>query len=595
MKRNLLSLAILSVSGFVFSQEPILPRGFAPGEQEMMPAYIQAVTSQKAGFTTPPNAPLRTMAEWEEIQALVITWTGFPAIHRKIVAAAQNECQVIIHCNDSNAVKSNLQNGGVTISSNVKFIHVPYNSIWIRDYGANSVYINDVDSLILVDWIYNRPRPADDALPEAYANLLGVPYYQTLQAPGDLVHTGGNFMSDGFGNAFSSELVLEENDPGNPYGVSVKSNSQIDSIMQAFMGISRYTKMTVLPYDGIHHIDMHMKLLDEETLLVGLYPQGVADGPQIEANLQYVLSNFNSVYGTPYKVIRIPMPPSTGGLHPDQGAFYRTFTNSVFVNKTLIFPSYREEYDSIAYRIYRENLPGYTIIGIDSDDANNNGNLNQNIISQSGAIHCITHSVGVSDPLLISHQPLSDTWNNTTPISFSARIQHRSGISDAYIYWTNDTTQPFQQAPLTLSNPPYTFTGQIPVQNAGDTVYYYIGAESVSGKQQVRPITAPTGWYKFRVFSNLETEMPLKDGFQQPAFPNPSKGITCIPFHSYKNTSGTLYLVDMTGRVIETIYSGAIKEGASTYFMDTGLMASGTYMIVAETPEGKIVQKLVVR
>ena len=47
-------------------------------------------------------------------------------------------------------------------------------------------------------------------------------------------------------------------------------------------------------YDGIHHIDMHMKLLDESTLLVSEYPTGVADGPQIEANLQYVLSNFTT-------------------------------------------------------------------------------------------------------------------------------------------------------------------------------------------------------------------------------------------------------------------------------------------------------------
>lgn len=39
------------------------------------------------------------------------------------------------------------------------------------------------------------------------------------------------------------------------------------------MGIDRYIKMDELPYDGIHHIDMHMKLLDEETLLVGEYPQ----------------------------------------------------------------------------------------------------------------------------------------------------------------------------------------------------------------------------------------------------------------------------------------------------------------------------------
>ena len=38
--------------------------------------------------------------------------------------------------------------------------------------------------------------------------------------------------------------------------------------MKKFMGIERYIKMETLPYDEIHHIDMHMKLLDEETILM---------------------------------------------------------------------------------------------------------------------------------------------------------------------------------------------------------------------------------------------------------------------------------------------------------------------------------------
>src|ERR1044071_4410847 len=110
-------------------------------------------------------------------------------------------------------------------------------------YGQNTCYTNDVDSLILVDWIYNRPRPKDDTIPRRVAAAFGVPLYETTQAPNDLVHTGGNFMSDGLGTAFSSELVLQEN--------PAKTPAQIDSIMSEFMGIDRYVKMTTLPYDGI--------------------------------------------------------------------------------------------------------------------------------------------------------------------------------------------------------------------------------------------------------------------------------------------------------------------------------------------------------
>jgi agmatine deiminase len=73
--------------------------------------------------------------------------------------------------------------------------------------------------------------------------------------------------------------------------------------MQQFMGIDRYIKMPTLPYDGIHHIDMHMKLIDEETLMVGQYPPGVSDGPQIEANISDVVNNFQTAFGNQYKVV----------------------------------------------------------------------------------------------------------------------------------------------------------------------------------------------------------------------------------------------------------------------------------------------------
>ena len=162
--------------------------------------------------------------------------------------------------------------------------------------------------------------------------------------------------------------------------------SEIENIMQEFMGIDTYIIMETLPYDGIHHIDMHMKLLDEETILMAEYPTGVADGPQIEANLQYVLNNYNSAFGTAYKVIRIPSPPSSGGYFPDNNGYYRIYTNSVFINNTVLVPFYREEYGHYCTTHLREEvLPGYNIVGIDVD------NSGTNLISYSGAIHCITH------------------------------------------------------------------------------------------------------------------------------------------------------------------------------------------------------------
>src|SRR5690606_15756149 len=204
------------------------------------------------------------------------------------------------------------------------------------------------------------------------------------------------------GNAFASNLILMENQAGNPYNVSPKSEEEVDQIMQDYMGINSYRKMTVLPYDGIHHIDMHMKLLDEETILVSKYPEGVADGPQIEENINYITSTFQTPFGNDYEIIWIPAPPSSGGQYPDSGGAYRTYTNALILNKSVLVPVYRPEVDTEALQIWQDAMPGYTIVGIDVD------NPGENLINLSGAIHCITHTIGVADPLWIVHEKIKE-------------------------------------------------------------------------------------------------------------------------------------------------------------------------------------------
>jgi agmatine deiminase len=568
---------ILLLSGVIcttLSAQAPLPAGMAPGELQAMPAYLQQ--PRVSGITTPPpGSDVRTMAEWEEIQALTITWTSYQSTLREIVRAARLETQVYIVCSDSVTVKNYLTNNNVPLS-NIHYIIAPFNSVWFRDYGQNTVYTAGVDSLALVDWIYNRPRPKDDTLPSVIARTIGIPLYETSQSPWNLIHTGGNFMSDGFGTAFSSNLVVDENPQ--------LSIPQIDTIMSAFMGINTYIKMPVLPYDGIHHIDMHMKLLDEQTLMVGQYPVGVADGPQIEANLQFVLSNYNSVYGTPYKVVRIPMPPDQSGDYPDQNGDYTTYTNAVFVNKTVILPTYYQQYDTTAIRIWEEALPGYNIVPVNCNT----------IIQASGAIHCITHSVGVNDPLLISHQSLPNTTNTTTPYQVDALIRHRSGIQTATLYWTTDTSQAWQTVSMNANTSPNGYTGFIPAQAAGTVVFYYIEATSVSGKTQVRPMPAPAGWWKFAVSGPTNIVSNLAPAFK-PAYPNPSHGITCIPVSLSSATTGQLLLTDMLGRTVQVIHSGSFAAGERNYFIDSTTLPAGAYHLVLQIETGRAVQSLMIR
>jgi agmatine/peptidylarginine deiminase len=122
---------------------------------------------------TPPDFPVRTMAEWEEMQAIVITWTSFTDVLTEIVRYAKEEVEVVIMArpNQVTTIQNTLANNDIDMD-NVTILTDNYNSIWVRDYGGNPAYANDVDSLIFIDWIYNRNRPRDDTIPETVANYF---------------------------------------------------------------------------------------------------------------------------------------------------------------------------------------------------------------------------------------------------------------------------------------------------------------------------------------------------------------------------------------------------------------------------------------
>ncbi len=582
---RLLLAACLLININAFSQSATgWPHAITEAERNHIERVGFAPLESRGIETPPPYDNIRTAAEWEEVEALTISWTSFPCIQKQIVAGAQTECLVIVFADDPSEAESYLTGnscGGPLNLENVQIVETEYNTIWIRDYGANTVYGNWNDDRVLVDWIYNRPRPEDDAIPDVLAETMGIDLYSTTAEPTDLMNTGGNWMSDGFGTAFASELVLDENDGGSTWWTDFPNHSEaeIDGIISDFHGTETFIKMPTLPFDGIHHIDMHMKLLDESTLLVAEYPEGVADGPQIDANMEYVLSNFTTRWGTPFDVVRIPSPPEQGGGggYPDENGWYLTYTNSVFVNNTLLLPTYYTEYDTTALRIYSELLPGYNVVGIDCD---NNG---QAIISQSGAIHCITHTVGVEDPLMISHLPLPDTENSDTPYTVESYISHRSGIETATVHWSASPGGPWNFISMNpLAGSTSDWTADIPAQAEGTTVYYYIEAEASSGKVGTRPMPAPAGWWSFDVGA-ITSVAENNGGVHFPAaFPNPASAITCVPLEMDTSSEGTLSLYNAWGQRVDVLHQGQFPAGNSKYFFHAQPHAAGAYVILLE-------------
>lgn len=569
MKFRIILLGILFISSVSFAQN--LPNFMTEDEIKQYPTYVPF----RGKDITPPPGKVRTMAEWEEQQAVLITWTSYTSILSQIVRYVQTECKLIIVCSDSNSVKNYLSSQGVPLV-NLRFLYASFNSIWCRDYGPWCVYSDNIDTMRIIDWIYNRPRPQDDLIPVYVSQMLNVPLHQMTTSPNNLTATGGNFMTDGNGTGFSSKLILTEN--------SSKTEAQIDTLMKNYMGINRYILMNTLPYDEIHHIDMHMKLLDEETLLVGQYPAGIADGPQIDSNLKYIQNNFLTCYGKPYKVVRIPMPPDTYGQYPPSGDYF-TYTNSFIVNKTIIVPIYGVSQDTTALRIYRDAMPGYRVVGI----------LSNSIIPSLGAIHCITKEIGVYEPIFISHSAIRSVTTSMPSYEVKAFIRTKSGVSNAKCFWTTDTTAGF--TPITMTATADTFKAYIPQQPINTKIYYYIQATSVSDRSTSKPITAPSGNYRFIVkeptIAGNEITMPLKYELNQ-NYPNPFNPVTKIEFSLPKSEFVSLKVYDVLGREISSLINEVRFAGKYSVEFNASSLTSGIYFYRISAGDFTEVKKMVI-
>ena len=90
--------AFIIFQSIFFLGQTVIPNKSTPFEntKESIDNYKQSFQSSSGNvITTPPIGDLRTMAEWEEVQSICITWTGFKSILAQIVEEAQYEMQIL--------------------------------------------------------------------------------------------------------------------------------------------------------------------------------------------------------------------------------------------------------------------------------------------------------------------------------------------------------------------------------------------------------------------------------------------------------------------------------------------------------------------
>ncbi len=454
------SCSSLAANELVSQDCSSLPRGLAPSEIGMPLPHTDDPTP-------PPDEPVRTIAEWEEVEAILFRWGDHNYLLSQIIDYVVDVTRayiVVSSMSQASSCQSYLLTQGVSPIDSVEFLVQATNSVWIRDYAPWWLWRLDSWDLAMYEWDYNRPRPLDDVIPEWLSQLWGIEYYGI-----DLTHTGGNWLIDGQGNAYCSELILAEN-----WGLTAQGVNGI---------FHHYCDIDTLPltpmFFGIDHLNMSAKLLNDHTVLVNEFPSGSPYNAAMEATAE-MFSSMTNMNGTPFKVIRIPTPNWSYSPY--------TYCNTLIVQNKVLVPTYNmPSYDDGALEIFRENMPGYEVHGINCSS----------IISLSGAINCITSNVPHPSLIHIQHAPLSNTLNTTEPYTVSAEIVSLGNLNpdSMQVIWRNSVNQ--QWSTITLNNTAgSTFEADIP-PCPGGYVDYFIYAKNYEGNWTTAPRYGPEAHYTF--------------------------------------------------------------------------------------------------
>ncbi len=421
--------------------------------------------------TDPPQGPVRQTAEFERMQSVLISYpdgVGF-GIPVELIYSMSQVTDIVTLYESSSSLQTIIQtfiSAGID-TSKCDFLMTSVDSYWTRDFGP--WYVVDGDNEVGVcDFIYNRPvRPNDDAVPSAFAPYMDEPYYGM-----SVVHTGGNYMTDGMGISASTTIVYEESN--STLGIS---SAEVDQRMNDYLGIHTYHVVDDPNNTYIDHIDCWGKFLDIDKILIRSVPVTHAQYDEIEATAAYFASQ-NSSYGVPYQVYRVYTPND------------EPYTNSLILNDHVFVPVTGGSNDAAALAVYESAMPGYTITGV----INNTSTPWES----TDALHCRTRGVVDKEMLHIYHVAKVFDQSAGKNIEISAKVVSYGGhaVTDVRLYYSVDGGQ-WQNSVMTPDGGYY--KGYVPPQTQGSLVKYYIRSEDSSGRIETHPFIGSADPHEFRV------------------------------------------------------------------------------------------------
>ncbi len=444
----------------------------------------------------------RIVAPWEPVETVLVRWPpAHPGVVYQEIDQAASLTFLIANQSQRNDAIGYCSSLGID-PARLNFITTGQVSPWPRDWGPYCVF-DENGQLLIADPLWNGypyagqycADPTSTYVPDnpadATANASAAAGLGLTHAPLTFFATGGNLLTDGFGRAFSSCLLVTEN-------LDIMSESQLRADAASLMGITDWVILENWETSGIQHVDCWAKFVDEETVLVKRPPAGHPETAPTEANVA-LLESLTTPWGNPYTIIRIDCPPYA----PNRLANY---LNSYIVNDRVLVPIFGIPADEPALQAYRDAMPGYRVVGVP----------HTGFYNYTDAVHCRTRSIHDPQMLRIAHPKIRDAKPLNNPVEVRAYLEPLSGTplnqSETRVHWREAGTAQWQTIPLSAAPElgEHWHLAMIPAMGSPTTVEYFIEATDQSGKRAFMPPVGEAGPIAFEIGADALTITPVE-------------------------------------------------------------------------------------
>ncbi|HUI85329.1 MAG TPA: agmatine deiminase family protein [Candidatus Binatia bacterium] len=361
---------------------------------------------------TPAALGYRMPAEWEPHEATWMAWPhnrsdwpgkfeGVPWIYAEIVRhlARRERVNILVQDEASETkaravlVRSHVLRQKASApgkpAGNVRFLRIPTDRVWTRDYGPIFVRREqrkrDLAAVAATVWRFNAWAKYSDWRLDALAGAgiaanLKIPAWQPhLRLNGEmrqLVLEGGSIDVNGRGTLITTEECLlgdvQQRNPG-------FSREHLEEAFADYLGIEKviWLEHGIAGDDTHGHVDDVTRFVGPRTVVTAYEPD--PDDPNHEPlseNFRW-LKKSTDQSGKPLKVVKLPMPAP---VHFEGQRLPASYANFYIANGLVLVPVFGDPHDRVALDILAELFPEREVIGIYCRD----------FIWGLGAVHCMT-------------------------------------------------------------------------------------------------------------------------------------------------------------------------------------------------------------